>query len=1034
MEAMNRSKLIRILCIALVSAVLALALILLVAVCGGDTATPEGEETTRRSFYPSLPDEPLDPGEISDIIATGDWGDLTKDPDITLPPEPEDTLPDWESGMEWPTLPPSLGTDPDFEMPTIPEEWETLPEEWSTLPPEWGDIPYDPDDLADLWAGMNGMTSMGAGAGALAAGVASQLTVMEIYAEKTDTLYLKMQSFGAYNGQGWEEAGMYGGAIDVTGYSANYLPHFLMNEITPFAGYPLTITPKMDIRVIPYYVVADGDMNQLQTSDVKALGAYDQTYTLYYRPYALHAYAPLASASLAAYEEAYREFVYRGYLEIDETTLAYMKLIIEEQGFDKNDPDIVEKVAAYIQNAATYNLAYNQNLDREPNVALAFLGAYKEGVCRHYATAATLLYRALGIPARYTVGFMADVTAGETTAVKGADAHAWVEVYEEGFGWRYVEVTGAPAEGDPSTPPDSETETDTVRGTEGDTDPADEPVTSPTTWGDLIAGSNGSLTFSPSIPPAMLNNTVFSLYCDSNLRTLLKLKSFGDFTGDGFAEATPCGDLLYETFSAAYLPGGYLVGRGVAYQMTIHSPVGTYAVPYYISSLAPPDGLTVWDHMVTGDGRTTYNVAGYTYGNDYSAKPVYNLVLNTVYEFAQANYLTLDEETRAYLELLIAEQGWTKDSVDDVAEYLRAGYVLGMDYNLEETYAGNAVLGFLKGEIRGNSRHFAAAATLIYRALGIPARYTVGYLSHTDRDEQVNVLGRDAYAWTEIFVRGFGWMPVDVAQRGADPSDSFTITLKPVDMALPYTGETQEHSGLLEGFEAFAAKGYTYQATVSGRRSQCGVSVVTITSVKICDSRGQDVTALFKIEKKSGSLTVYLEELILRSQDQIKVYDGLPLKTHAVDVLSGSLPDGYRLEIIPAEEGQTLVGAGYAAYDVVIWYDRRDGRAVDRTEWFLISKQYGTHTVTPAALTVKADDALKTYDGIPLTADGITITGGTLAEGDYIDSYTVEGSQTRVGRSDNVITEIVIRNQKGEDVTGCYAIELLAGTLRVTSP
>jgi hypothetical protein len=172
MEGFDRNRLIRGLCIALVAVVLALALILLVAVCGGDPVPTEGEETTHRSFRPSLPDEPLDPGEISDIFGSGDWGDVTlpPEPDVTLPPEPNVTLPDWESGMEWPTLPPSLETDPDFEMPTLPEGWDTLPEEWDTLPEEWGDLPIDPDELADLLAGMNGLTGMGAGA--LAAGMA----------------------------------------------------------------------------------------------------------------------------------------------------------------------------------------------------------------------------------------------------------------------------------------------------------------------------------------------------------------------------------------------------------------------------------------------------------------------------------------------------------------------------------------------------------------------------------------------------------------------------------------------------------------------------------------------------------------------------------------------------------------------------------------------------------------------------------------------------------------------------------------------
>ena len=264
--------------------------------------------------------------------------------------------------------------------------------------------------------------------------MASQLTVMDIYAEHGDTLYLKMQSFGTFTGQGWSEAQAftetYGGEL-----YANYIPYLLMSEVTAFQGYPLTITPKMDVRVIPYYIADAVSRDQFQPSDVEATGATDQPYTLYYRPYGSHTLPQWASSSAKKYVQAYNEFVAKSYLYVDDTTMAYMKLIIEEQGFDPADPDIVQKVAAYIQNAATYNLAYNQNLDREPNVALAFLGAYKEGVCRHYATAATLLYRALGIPARYTVGFLSDVTAGG----RPPPSRAWMPTR----GWRSTRRTSA---------------------------------------------------------------------------------------------------------------------------------------------------------------------------------------------------------------------------------------------------------------------------------------------------------------------------------------------------------------------------------------------------------------------------------------------------------------------------------------------------------------------------------------------------------------------------------------------------------------
>ena len=77
--------------------------------------------------------------------------------------------------------------------------------------------------------------------------------------------------------------------------------------------------------------------------------------------------------------------------------------------------------------------------------------------------------------------------------------------------------------------------------------------------------------------------------------------------------------------------------------------------------------------------------------------------------------------------------------------------------------------------------------------------------------------------------------------------------------------------------------------------------------------------------------------------------------------------------------------------------------------------------------------AEKVYDGEALTAHAYELIGA-LASGDTVESVTVEGSQTRVGRSENLITDVVIRNAEGEDVTRNYAIETVAGYLRVNAP
>jgi hypothetical protein len=69
-----------------------------------------------------------------------------------------------------------------------------------------------------------------------------------------------------------------------------------------------------------------------------------------------------------------------------------------------------------------------------------FLTESHRGYCVHYASAAVLLLRMDGIPARYVSGYTAQLSHGEAVVPDSA-AHAWVEVYVDGYGWYPVEVT-----------------------------------------------------------------------------------------------------------------------------------------------------------------------------------------------------------------------------------------------------------------------------------------------------------------------------------------------------------------------------------------------------------------------------------------------------------------------------------------------------------------------------------------------------------------------------------------------------------------
>jgi hypothetical protein len=78
----------------------------------------------------------------------------------------------------------------------------------------------------------------------------------------------------------------------------------------------------------------------------------------------------------------------------------------------------------------------------DADALLTFLTQTKTGFCQQYATAMAVLARELGIPARIAVGYQ-EGTLQEDGGylVQTKNAHAWVEVFFEGYGWLQFEPT-----------------------------------------------------------------------------------------------------------------------------------------------------------------------------------------------------------------------------------------------------------------------------------------------------------------------------------------------------------------------------------------------------------------------------------------------------------------------------------------------------------------------------------------------------------------------------------------------------------------
>jgi len=153
------------------------------------------------------------------------------------------------------------------------------------------------------------------------------------------------------------------------------------------------------------------------------------------------------------------------YIDMPLGTRAALEEIKNEIGTAASLDEQIAAIQTYLSENYTYSMMPGTT-PRNADFAVHFLTKQDSGYCAHFATAATLLLRSYGIPARYVEGYavsVADVAEGiavdepynewfhgtnpigktgvVTVDVTDANAHAWVEVYMQGIGWVPREFT-----------------------------------------------------------------------------------------------------------------------------------------------------------------------------------------------------------------------------------------------------------------------------------------------------------------------------------------------------------------------------------------------------------------------------------------------------------------------------------------------------------------------------------------------------------------------------------------------------------------
>ncbi|MDD6489932.1 MAG: transglutaminaseTgpA domain-containing protein [Clostridia bacterium] len=250
---------------------------------------------------------------------------------------------------------------------------------------------------------------------------------------------------------------------DISGYLSGYLydvnyMHFVVNR--DFRGYD-SAEYTMNIQhlnnspaiYLPYYNIKNND-----NATKRAANAGYDYFTYFYEQKDMAIDWENKDKPSDSYlieickniNKMYKESIQQKYLTYPKELLPRLSKLCSETPL--ND---LNEITTFILYTLSKNTTYTTTPGKAPNnqdIIEYFLFDSGKGYCVHYATTAVMMYRMYGIPARYATGYVVppydfyeveDYNGNKVYSVNLTDksAHAWVEIYLDGYGWTPVEVT-----------------------------------------------------------------------------------------------------------------------------------------------------------------------------------------------------------------------------------------------------------------------------------------------------------------------------------------------------------------------------------------------------------------------------------------------------------------------------------------------------------------------------------------------------------------------------------------------------------------
>lgn len=247
-------------------------------------------------------------------------------------------------------------------------------------------------------------------------------SVMSVTASQSGRIYLRGASYGEYTGLAW----LTGDQTDYYGHWPAFRSDTRLNTLT------VTTKNAHSVVYLPYYTPK---LSELTDGRLENSGG---------RTYSLHYYIMTAQNV----ENTAEDRVAKSFTALPDGTASWataQALAIVGREVDSRDAQEVvyaaQAVREFVAGSARYSLDTPRIPDGEEDFARWFLERSDTGYCTHFASAAAVLLRGAGIPARYVTGYALNAQAEKAVDVTLSDAHAWVEYYVPGIGWTVLDPT-----------------------------------------------------------------------------------------------------------------------------------------------------------------------------------------------------------------------------------------------------------------------------------------------------------------------------------------------------------------------------------------------------------------------------------------------------------------------------------------------------------------------------------------------------------------------------------------------------------------